>query len=473
MSSSTGGDAVPGTVELLGSQRATTRVLPSGRVDRDALVLADALSFPLDPWQGEVVTEAARTRGSKWSAFEVCAIVPRQNGKSYLVVIRALAGILLWGEQLVIYSAHEYRTAQETWRLMRDVCESDAMARHVRRIRTMAGGEVIEFHNGARFKMMARTRTSGRGFSPDCILLDEAFALSADVMAALIPSVAARPNPQVWYLSSAGTYESEVLLGLRRRGHSGRADRMAYWEWHADETVDHRDPRIHAATNPAYGRRLFADGVERELVSMSRRSFMRERLGVWSETAAETVLDEEAVNRLTVPVPPPPTDGRPIGWGVDAAWDRSGAALCAAYHGDDGRAVLVPVDARPGAGWLPDRLGEISSAYEPRGVAYDARGNILDLMERAARDHDVELLPMKYGDYPSACANLAQRVAEGTVTFAAVPALVADAVAATSAPTGSGWVWSRKTATPPTQLIAATAALWSLEHDDGAGVAVY
>jgi len=338
----------------------------------------------------------------------------------------------------------------------------------------MAGGEVIEFNNGARFKMMARTRTSGRGFSPDCIILDEAFALSGDVMSALVPSLAARRNPQVWYLSSAGTYESEVLLGLRRRGHSGHADRMAYWEWHAEESDDHRDPRIHAATNPAYGRRLFADNVEREIATMSRRSFMRERLGVWSESVAETVLDEDAVNRLVVDVPAPPTDGRTIGWGVDAAWDRSGAAIVAAFRGDDGRALLVPVDARAGAGWVPDRLGEIGAAYDPRGVAFDARGNILDLMERAERDHDVGLLPMRYGDYPSACANLAQRVAEGTVAFARVPALVTDATSATSASTPTGWVWSRKTTTPPTLLIAATAALWSLEHDDGmAGVAVY
>jgi len=457
-----------------GSQRATTRLVPRGRADRDAVDLARLAGLPLDPWQADLLTDASRTTGDRWSAFEVVVMVPRQNGKSYLTVARALAGALLYGERLIVYSAHEYRTAQETWRLMREVCESDAIAPHVRRIRMMAGGEVVEFTNGARFKMIARTRTSGRGFSPDCLLLDEAFALSPDVMAALVPSLAARPNPQVWYLSSAGTYDAEVLLGLRQRGHQPTTPNLAYWEWHASTVDDPADPFVHAAVNPAYGRRIFPDTIAREYESMSRRAFLRERLGVWSETVVDTVLNEETVNDLTVDPPPPPVDGRAVSWGVDAAWDRSGAAIVACFDGDDGRPVLVEVAARPGAGWLPDMLGELEARYGLGGVAYDARGGLVDLMDRAERDHDVRGAPMRYADYPSACANLAQRVTDRTVAFGRSPGLVGDAVNATAAPVGNAWVWSRKVATPPTHLIAATAALWAHEHEQGgSAVAVY
>jgi hypothetical protein len=462
------------TCDLLGSQRATTRILPKGRFDTDAVQLARHVGLPMDPWQEEVVTESARTTGSKWSAFEVTAIVPRQNGKSYLVPIRALAGALLYGEKLILYSAHEYRTAQETWRLMRDICESDLIAPHIRRVRTMAGGEVIEFTNGARFKMIARTRTSGRGFSPDCLLLDESFALSAEVMATLLPSVAARPNPQVWYLSSAGTWESEVLLGLRRRGHSGHTSKFAYWEWHADETDDYRDPAIHAKANPAYGRRLTAEAVGRELESMPRRAFLRERLGIWSETAVETVFTEEDIAALTVDPSPAPVDGRPVGWGMDAAWDRSGACIAAAFHSDDGPAELVLVDARAGAGWLPERIGELHQRYDIDQLTFDARGGVTDLAERCEREHDTRLRPLRYSDYPAACANLAQRVADGSVRIGRAPMLISDFTGATAVTTSNGWVFSRKSTTPPTALIAATCALDALEHNDsGSGVAVY
>jgi len=430
--------------------------------------------MPLDPWQKEILCESARTTGNRWSAFEVAALVPRQNGKSYLVAMRALAGALIYGEKLIIYSAHEYRTAQETWRLVRDICDSDVMRPYIKRIRLMAGGELIEFNNGARFKMIARTRTSGRGFSPDCLLLDESFALSADVMAALVPSVAARPNPQIWYLSSAGTWESQVLLELRRRGHSKSTNSFAYWEWHADPTSDYRDPRVWAGTNPAYGRRLTHHSISRELESMSKRAFCRERLGIWSESTVETVLAEDAINALTIESPPPPTDGRHMGWGVDAAWDRTGGAICVAFHADDGQPLVALVDARPGAGWIPERLAELSERYEIESVAFDARGGITDLMDRANRDHAIELAPMRHQDYPAACANLAQRVTDRSMHFGNAPMLISDAINATAQTTSNGWIWNRKVTTPPTHLIASTAALWALEHSDGgAGVAVY
>jgi len=462
------------THDLRGSQEATTRILPRGRADTDAAELATHISLPLDIWQREILTESARTDGRKWSAFEVATIAPRQNGKSYLVIIRALAGALIYGEKLILYSAHEYRTAQETWRLMRDVCESDHVAKYVKRIRTMAGGEVIEFTNGARFKMIARTRTSGRGFSPDCLLLDESFALSAEVMSALLPSVAARPNPQIWYLSSAGTWESEVLLNLRRRGHQPASSRFAYWEWHAEETDDYRDPRIHAQANPAYGSRITAESVARELESMPRRAFLRERLGVWSETTVETVFEEEAIQAATVERSPAPTDGRPIGWGADAAWDRTGACIAAAFYASDGIAEVALVQAAAGAGWLPERIGELADRYGIDPIAFDARGGITDLMERCERDYNIRPAPMRHADYPAACANFAQRIADRTIRIQRAPMLISDAIGATAQTTSNGWIWSRKGTTPPTALIAATAALWALEHNDsGSGIAVY
>jgi ABC-type Na+ transport system ATPase subunit NatA len=50
---------------------------------------------------------------------------PRQNGKSQLIVARALAGVLLFGEKTIIISAHETDTAREIWRRMIDVIEDN------------------------------------------------------------------------------------------------------------------------------------------------------------------------------------------------------------------------------------------------------------------------------------------------------------------------------------------------------------
>ena len=459
--------------QLKGAQTATVRIIPKGRADPDAADLAVQLGMPLEPWQCEILTEASRMVGNKWSAYEVTGIVPRQNGKSFLFVARMLAGALLYGERLILYSAHEYRTAQETWRLLRDMCESEQLKPHVKQIRTVAGGETVEFYNGARIKLIARTRTSGRGFSPDCILLDEAFAVSPDIMAALQPSMAARPNPQIWYMSSAGTWESSVLLDLRKRGHTLMSPRFAYWEWHALETDDHTDPKVWAATNPAYGVRLTRDAVERELGAMTKRAFMRERCGVWTESLAEVVLPEQDVADALIDVPTAPRDGRPVGWGVDASWDRTGAAIAAAFRDDSGRLVATLVETHAGAGWLPDHLGDLAARTNVEAVAYDARGGITDLMERAERDYSVPLMPLRHAEYPAACADLAQRVADHSIRFGRAPLLVSDLTGATAKTVAGGWVWSRQSATPPTHLIAVTAAVAALERSAGSRVAIY
>jgi hypothetical protein len=458
----------------LGCQRATTRLLPQGTRDTSAVELAKFVGMDLFPWQREILSESARLTGDRWSAFEVGAIVPRQSGKSFLIVARALAGALLYGEKLTVYSAHEYRTAMETWRLMRSLCESDALARHVKQVRVVAGGETVEFNNGARFKMIARTKSSGRGFSPDCLLLDEAFSLNGEVMASVLPSMSARPNPQVYYFSSAGTWQSEVLLGIRRRGHNPTTRRLAFWDWYADPADDIRSESTWRKANPSYGYLVHRDSIERELESMSKRSFQRERLGIWTESFAETVFDEDEIEFLTVDAPKPPTDGRSIGWGVDVDRDRSGAAIVACFTGDDGHPVMVLVDQRPGAGWVPERLGQLQERYGADGFAYDAKGGINDLMDRADRDFGVYLQPLKHNDYPSACAGLVQDVSDKRVRFGRAPLLTGDLVTATSKAVSNGWVWQRAATTEPIRLIAATCARFALDHGSGAsGVGIF
>jgi hypothetical protein len=460
---------------ILGAQRATTRNVPTGRGDDSAVMLAKALGYKLLPWQSEVLTLSACTdRSGLWKAFENVIIAPRQQGKSFVVIPRVLAGALVYGERLIVYSAHENKTAQETWLLMREACQSDLIAPYVRQIRHASGSESVWFTNGSRFLLRSRTRTAGRGLSPDTLLLDEAFAITGDMVSALLPSMAARVNPQIYYLSSAGTWQSEILLQLRKRGHARTSPRMAYWEWHADPTDDVRDERVWARANPSYGVLSTKESVLRELESMSLRAFQRERLGIWSESFAETTMSEEDIHAVVVDVPLPPRDGRPMAWGVDVATDRSTAAVSACFRNDDGTPTVVLVESRPGAGWLPQRLGELAASYANEGFAYDHRGGIIDLMDRARREFDVETLPLKFSEYPAACAGFTQSVADRSVRIGRAPELVADAVNATARMVSTGWVFDRKVTTSPIRLISATCALYALDHGNGAqSVAVY
>jgi phage terminase large subunit-like protein len=82
----------------------------------DVIVMARVAGMPLDPWQEWVVRNSlGELDDDRWAAFEAALIVPRQCGKSALIEALILAALFVWREQTVIYSAHLFATAQETF----------------------------------------------------------------------------------------------------------------------------------------------------------------------------------------------------------------------------------------------------------------------------------------------------------------------------------------------------------------------
>lgn len=211
---------------LLGSQVPRYQVVPPARSSAggDAVELAASAGLILDPWQRTVLEGALGERDDgKWAASEVGLIVPRQNGKGGVLEARELAGLFLFEERLLIHSAHEFKTAAEAFRRLRDlVVNSDELLKQVapHGIHTSHGEEGIELRTGQRIRFLARSTGSGRGFTGDLNVLDEAYNLTKATMSALVPTLSARPNPQLWYASSAPLprVESDTLRRLCRRG---------------------------------------------------------------------------------------------------------------------------------------------------------------------------------------------------------------------------------------------------------------
>lgn len=209
---------------LLGSQVPRFQVVPEARssAGQEAIELAASAGLILDPWQCNVLEGALGERDDgKWAASEVGLIVPRQNGKGGILEARELAGLFVFGERLLLHSAHEFKTAAEAFlRLRALVVNTPELSKQVSRIHTSHGEEGIELRSGARIRFVARSTGSGRGFTGDLIVLDEAYNLPPPTMAALVPTLSARPNTQLWYTSSAPLprMESDTLRRLCRRG---------------------------------------------------------------------------------------------------------------------------------------------------------------------------------------------------------------------------------------------------------------
>src|SRR5882757_8706381 len=214
---------------------------------QEAIELAASAGLILDPWQCLAMEDMlGEGPNNLWASFEVGILVARQNGKGAIIEARELAGLFLFGERLMIHSAHEYKTAQEAFlRIKATIDNSDDLRSRVRKIPTGHGDEAVVLMDGRRLKFMARTRTSGRGFTGDTIILDEAQELPSTAIAAVLPTLSARPNPQVIYTGTvpAPENDAEHFTIVRDRGRSGTSKSLAWLEWSPGEEWEDLDDR--------------------------------------------------------------------------------------------------------------------------------------------------------------------------------------------------------------------------------------
>lgn len=459
------------TALLRGIQTPRVSCWPSyaSSAGKEALDLARSVGLWLDPWQAFVLDHALGERADgKWSAFEVALVVSRQNGKGAVLEARELAGLFLFGEQLILHSAHEFKTAQEAFRRVLGWIEGkDHLRKRVKRVRTSHGEEGIELVNGARLRFVARSTGSGRGFSGDCVILDEAYNLGGDAMAALLPTLSARQNPQLWYASSAGMETSEQLLKVHARAEaSGDKGRLAYFEWSADEKLALDDRDAWCAANPALGIRITDEFVQGELAALATLGedgiwrgpeFSRERLGRWPSGNVEHVIDMELWGSLA---DTESQAGHSIVFAADSNPERSKATIAACGRRSDGSYHVEIIDKHAGTAWVPARLAELKQTWEPLAVMLDPAGPAGSwLAELAERGIEPELVNGRA--MAQACGSFFETVTQAkSLRHLDQEPLNAALHAAVRRPLGDSWAWDRRKSDDDiSPLVAATLAL--------------
>jgi hypothetical protein len=273
---------------------------------QEAVDLAQSAGLVLDPWQAEFLDVALSERpDGKWATRQVGLIVPRQNGKGAILEALELACLFLFGDKLILHSAHEFKTATEAFLRIRFLIENTPdLDRRVRSIHQNNNDMSIELRTRQRLRFVARSGGSGRGFSGDKIILDEAYNLGDKMVSALGPTMRARKNPQVWFTSSAPLEEpcSNVLRRIAKRGRSGDPT-LAYAEYCSDDDADLDSRQAWGQANPNYSGNYDYDAdhhiTEEAVVSdrslMTDEDFARECCGIWDadlEDAARIISKE-------------------------------------------------------------------------------------------------------------------------------------------------------------------------------------
>lgn len=435
----------------------------------------------LDEWQQHVLRASlAFDADDLFAASEMCLCVPRQNGKGSILEARELAGLFLLREGLILHSAHEFKTAKEGYLRVRSLIENTpVLAKQVKSFKSSNEDVSIELwpnkaekakkKNGPRLRFVARSKGSGRGFSGDCVLLDEAYELPQETLSALLPTLSARPNPQVWYVSSTGMAESDVL---RRKCEQGRAKspRLGYFEWSARPDAALNDVDAWYEANPALGIRIRESYVAMEQGSMGDEQFARERLGLWASTDLDAALPGAAWKACA------DRESNPYGEvsiGIEVSRDKSrGEIWIAGRRAHDELAHIEYVSNGEGAsgiGWIPEYVQMFIEKNPYKCVAIDSGSAAAELIA-PLEDRGINVYKLGYRQVAVGAGQFETHVIEQQLRHLDDPTLnqsVANARKRYSNKTaeeeGGLWAWGLRYPTADiTPLVAATHALHGL-----------
>ncbi|MEV4001006.1 hypothetical protein [Actinomadura sp. NPDC049753] len=499
-------------MRLLGVQTPRLRTVPpyERTYGPDVRDLAGLAGLDLDPWQGAALDDFCALSPAdpgRWNTLENVLIVGRQNGKSAALEAYLLGCLYLFDDPLTTYSAHRFDASQEMFRrVIGLIRNTPSLLRRVRKVSEAHGKEGIELKGGQRLLFKARSDKANRAFSGDKAVIDEAFKLDADTMGAIMPTLSARPNPQIVYASSQGWEISEHLGKLRHRAltaicqrlraegldvdgiaallgleaprvarylqrPAGAGTGLAFLEWSVPDSTPRTrgamdDPELWAQANPALGRRITGQFVGAELRTMGAVQFGRERLGIGADLPPDEedeggweVISEADWSKLAVQgeAPRPGTEGprRPV-FAIDMKPDGSKAAITAVFRDEHGALIVEVINHAQGAAWVVPRAKELKGRYKVVAFAVDKRGPAGYLI-KALRDADLPVHVMDTGQIADAYGQFMDAATDTRDLVHLDDEPLNEAVkGATTRPLGDRKTWDRKGDADICPLVAAT-----------------
>lgn len=315
---------------------------------------------------------------------EIGLTVPRQSGKTSLILALAVHRALGFDtRQVITYSAQTRNDARIKWEDEHVLTLQSSLFKRLFTVRKTNGNEAILWRNGSKHGIVANTEKAGHGATLDLGFVDEAFSQVDDRMEqAFKPAMITRPQPQMWVVSTAGndssTYLKQKLAKGREQVDADGTKGLAYFEWSAPDAADPADPDTWRSCMPALGHTITEDAIAADFKSMQLIEFQRAYLNQWPDrSAVDPVISRAAWEAVA------DLDSRPVGplvFSVDATPERTAGAIAVAGARGDGLGHVEIADARPGTGWLLQRVLEMEREHRPQAWVLDpasAAGSLL------------------------------------------------------------------------------------------------
>lgn len=364
--------------------------------------------------------------------------IPRRNGKSEILIMRAMHGIT-HGER-VLYTAHRTTTSHNAWEKVSERLSKAGYKEGedykttkqfgLERIEWLKGDGVINF----------RTRSSkgGLGEGYDLLIIDEAQEYTSDQESALKYVVTDSKNPQTLMCGTPPTAVSSgtVFMKYRKETLTGKNEDSGWAEWSVPNLTDAHDPELWYQTNPSLGTILSERTIRSELGDDQVDDNIQ-RLGLWLRYSQKSAISKQEWSEYALTEKPKLPQKPRIFFAVK--YGHSGnVSLAAAVKLDDGRIFIEAIDCRPirdGNAWLMPFLRNSHA----EAVVIDGAGN-QTVLAAEMKDAEVKcraVLP-KVSDVVAAHALFEQQLFGGQIRHMDQPALAQAATNCEHRAIGSG-----------------------------------
>jgi hypothetical protein len=460
---------------------ATPRDPSRATLGGDVAAVAEALGTPFMPWQRQVADVAMEVDPATGLLVygEVDLTTPRQSGKTTLELAVLVHRCRTWARSRALYSAQSRIHAHKKWEDEHVATLKASPFASEFSVRYQRGDEAIRWDNGSLHGITAPGEKSGHSEVLDLAVVDEAWAHEdARLEQGLSPTMITRPQPQLWVVSTAGTYRSAYLRGKvdagRARVGAGHRSTVAYFEWSALLGSDPADPATWWGCMPALGHTVTEARIAAEFERLELADFCRAYLNWFpGDIPADWQVIAEADWLALADADSAPVD--PVAFAADVTPDRSHAAIGVAGRRLDGLEHVEVVDHRPGTGWVVGRLVELAEKWPPCAVVIDDTGpasSLIAPLEAA----ELEVIKPSTRARGAADSGFYDAVAEQTVRYVPRPALDAAVAGAAKRPLGDSWAWARRgLSTDICPLVAVSLARWGHAtrahlHNRGPGI---
>jgi phage terminase large subunit-like protein len=171
--------------------------------------VARRIGLDLLPWQRLVLSVALEQVRGRPAYRDVLVSVPRQSGKSTLVLALIVWRMTQRPGSRILYGAQTRVAARQkmlaTWwpRLA-----SSPLGADLKLFRGF-GNETIEHAGGSVLQLLSAAESAGHGETCDLVVVDEAWVHGdSRVEQSVRPTMATRKDAQMWAVSTAGTSRS-------------------------------------------------------------------------------------------------------------------------------------------------------------------------------------------------------------------------------------------------------------------------